>query len=91
MTREKSNFSILDAKNVNFERVVERLLEEEKNLRKKVFETAYCILREYGIELDEEELPNFLLLMGWVGFKNLKSRLIKEPSKLMYKDSIKAD
>jgi len=88
MTGEKSNFSILDTKNVKFEKVVERLLEEEKNLRKKVFETAYSILREHGIELDEEELPNFLLLMGWVRFQNLKSKdATKESSKLMYKSS----
>ena len=76
MTREKSNFPILDAKKVKVNKVVERLLEEEKNLRKKVFETAYCILREYGIELDEEELPNFLLLMGWVRFQNLITKKV---------------
>jgi len=71
MTQKRSNFSILNTKDVKVEGVVERLLEEEKKLRKKVFETAYYILREYGIELDEEELPNFLLLMGWVRFRNL--------------------
>ena len=71
MAQKRLNFSILNAKNVKVEGVVERLPKEEKKLREKVFETAYYVLREYGIELDEEELPNFLLLMGWVRFRNL--------------------
>jgi len=69
MTREKPTFSI---SNLKIEKIVNRLLEGERRLRRKIFEVLYCILREYGIELEEEELPNFLLLMGLIRFQNLK-------------------
>ena len=75
MTREKVQFFNFERKNVkNRKSSIERL-QTEKKLRKKVFEIAHHILREYGIELNEEELLSFLLLMGWVRFQNLKRKL----------------
>lgn len=43
-------------------------------LRKGLFKIVKDILIEYGIELDETELLNVLLLMGLVRFQALRER-----------------
>ena len=75
MTREKVQFFNFEQKNVKNRKSSIEKLQAEKKLRKKVFEIAHHVLREYGIELSEEELLSFLLLMDWVRFQNLKRKL----------------
>jgi len=45
-----------------------------ERLRKGLFKIVKDILIEYGIELDETELLNVLLLMGLVRFQALRER-----------------